>query len=613
MSFADKLKEMNLHTLLVNNRFFKIKPRNYECLEALVKRIISEQLRVYIDPDCDPDGLFCGKIVKTMFDRLGYSNYVVAKHFFKRHVLTVEYAQSLIEEKYDVVFLLDSSTNSLEVIKLLTDNGITVMVIDHHEPDCRIKDYPENAFLINPCMEVAEPSLSYPELQGVIQEWASKNYAICVKESKWMTPSITREALLNVFRSINYLNFKISSEVDERCDCVLVLDDRDAYRTQYKDVVVLATSKDFSEGRGARVLYPESALNTTAVLYKELSCGALCSLVCDYVLTKMGYKDNIDLYIMGYVTLYSDVCDLNNAYNVAYLRQYRDDKLNIPDTVQLFMSKYDYLNRSFVSYKLVPRINALIRTEHFDLVYKIFFNPPTEPADLITTTEEIDSIYQGSKQYAQELLNTCSVQDVWEKVIVGILPEDTPVIARNYTGLVASQLASKANALAFCLYKKTEGDYGGSARDPFGRNARELLKDVCYAQGHMSAFGIEIPVNQLSMVCSIVDNYFEEGRQEMLFVEWNDEMPIDKIKADILIMSEYGEYGGQGLPSAYAFFTVTDGCRIYKEARRTLVYWRGLRFVVFSTVLQVGDVLAVQPTVKGPDVELLVKNIGYLT
>lgn len=613
MSFMAKLGELNLHTLLLNNRFFKIKPRNYEKLELLVRRIISEHLRVYIDPDCDPDGLFCGLIVKTMFDRLGYDNYVIARHYFKRHVLTIEYARTIIEQKFDVVFLLDSSTNSMEVIKLLADNGISVMVIDHHETSYHWMDYPMGTYLINPCMEASEMELVYPELEEVISSWAKDNLAIFIKESDWIVPSVSRDTLLGIFRGLSYLNFKIGTVVDERCDCVLVLDERDMYRTTYKDVVVLASSGNEVNPLGARVLYPEARLNTTAALYRELSCGALCALLCDYVLTRMGHKDNTDLYVMGYVTLYSDVCKLNNSYNVAFLRQFRDDKLNLCNTIQMFMSQYDYFNRGFVSFRMVPRINALIRTEHFDILHELFYNPPTDTAARISMMSKIDSIYAESKARSQELFRSCVIKDSWQKVVVGILPEDVPTSARNYTGLVASQLAEKSNALALCLYKKTETTYAGSARDAFGRDALSLMQGMCYAQGHPPAFGVEIPINQLNMVCKLMDAYFEDGRQDVLIVEWTEDMPMDKIKADIQVMAEYNEYGGQGLPSAYGFLKVNENCRIKVESHRTLVFWRNLRFVVFSTVLQVGDVLAVQPTVKGPDVELLVKNIGYLT
>lgn len=610
VSFARKLQEFKLDVLLVNNTWFKIKPRNYERVEAIVNKILEERLSVYIDPDCDPDGLFCGKIFKTMFDRLGYTKYTIGKHYFKRHVLTMEYARSLIEKKYDVVFLLDSSTNSLDVLNLLSANGVIVIVVDHHEPDYHWRDYPENVYLVNPCMEVAEPLLIYPELQDCVKKWAEQGKAIFVKELNRNTPSISRDALLSIFRTVGYTNFKIGFTVDDRCDCILLLDDRDSYRTDYKEIVILSSSKDLI-AHGVKVLYPEVGVNTSAVLYKELSCGALCALVCDYVLSKHGFKDNNDLYVMGYVTLYSDVCSLNNTYNAAFLKKFRDDSLSISDTIRFFMSQYDFFNRSFVSYRMVPRLNALIRTEHFELLYDVFFNAPSDTQAIQTLMNQIEDVYIESKEYAHELESSCKIYEDWEGVVVGILPKGIPDRARNYTGLVASYLAERANTLALCLYQKNDSMYAGSARDPFGRDARSMLSNMCHAAGHPPAFGVEVEINRLRMVCNVVDSYFEEGHRDVIIVKWDDSMPMSAIQDDIQLMAEYNEYGGQGIPSAYAFFKITKDCRIKQEAKRSLVLWRGLRFVVFASALQVGDVLAVQPCLKGPRVELLVKNVGY--
>lgn len=611
MSFAEKLAELNLHTLMINNRFFKIKPRNYECLEKVVRLILLKSLKVYIDEDCDPDGYFTGLIVKSMFDKLGHKDYEIAKHFTKRHVLTVEYARTLIDRGYDVVFLLDSSTNSLDVIELLTSHEIIVVVLDHHDTKLGWRAYPAGSYLINPRMEVHEPVLAYPELCSVIKEWAEKKYAICIKEYKYMIPSISRDSLLAIFRDLNYRNFKIDTEIDERCDAVLLLDDRDPFRTAYKDVVILDSGGDF-KAHGARVLQPISEINSTAALYGELSCGALTALVCDYTLTKLGIKDNTDLYVHGYITLYSDVCNLNNAYNVAYIRHFRDDKLNLSSTVRLFMSEYDYLNRSFVSYNMIPRINALVRTEHFELLDQLFYNTPDDPTLRVALKSSIDTIYLKSREYAKELAALCVVDDSHSQVVIGIMPENAPSDAKNYTGLIASQIAERTNAFTLCLYKSAPNQYSGSGRDPFNRDARSMLDILCYAQGHGAAFGVKIPMNQLDMIGTFVETYFEEGRQDIILVNWDEEMPLDKVKSDIQVMSEYNEYGGQGLPAAYALFKITPSCRISPEKKRTLVFWRGFKLVVFSTVLQVGDVLAVSPSCKGPGVELLVKNIGYM-
>ena len=71
--------------------------------------------------------------------------------------------------------------------------------------------------------------------------------------------------------------------------------------------------------------------------------------------------------VMGYITLYSDSCEMS-LYNASIADAIRGTT-KIPPIVYLFMNKYTTLNRSFISWTMIPRINALFRLDKFNDIY----------------------------------------------------------------------------------------------------------------------------------------------------------------------------------------------------------------------------------------------------
>ena len=618
MTFFETLKEQRLDALLVGNKFVKIKPRNYEKLSYIIDRILRENLKVAIDPDCDFDGLACAWNVKRMFDKLGYTNYVVNRLYFKRHGISIEYASALYRDGFDVVFLLDSSSGDMENIQYLTDRGIYVVVIDHHETKFGFADYPVNSCVINPRIELESYVPEYKELYQVLLNWMKSDKAIFIKEWDGMNITIPRSHLIAVFREANYTNFTFGIQVDERCDAVLVLDSRDDYTNITKDVVVLEipldahreTGENTSSTTPYRKVIKSTGLNPMQkIAYGELSCGALCALVCDYILNTHGIKDNIDMYIMGYITLYSDFCDLSNAYNITYLKRFRDDVINIPPLVKAFMTKWDSFDREFCSWNIAPKVNAIIRAEKFDLAHKLFYQTPTTSGELEELVENIRVIYAKAREMV-ELSMTDIAKYELTQVVYGIIPTHLANSLRNYTGLLAHRLTSTYNKLAIVVYQQNDSMYAGSVRDPFSRDALSLFETLCKAGGHPPAFGVKIPIRQLEYIAKYVDGFFEEGQADVIMIDWNGQ-PIESIRQDISLMAEYNEYGGQGLPCAYGLIRVTDRFVIRKREKSTYLFWQGLNFCAFTTCVDVGDLLAIRPVLNGSTIKLLVESIGY--
>lgn len=117
--FNQELEKRDLQYILGDNQFIPIAPRNSDKFAAMVQHVVSNNLRVYIDPDCDPDGYFSARIIKGMFDRIGYTNYGIGRHDHKRHKLRQAYIGSLIDQGYQAFIIVDSSTNDMQFLTTL--------------------------------------------------------------------------------------------------------------------------------------------------------------------------------------------------------------------------------------------------------------------------------------------------------------------------------------------------------------------------------------------------------------------------------------------------------------------------------------------------------------
>ncbi len=505
--FIAELNRRNLGYVLNNSPFRPIAPRNSDRFASLIKRIVDENLRVYIDPDCDPDGYFSARIIMGIFQKIGYTNYVVGSHEHKRHTLRVAYIASIVNQGFDVIILVDSSTNSMELIKYITDRGKTVAVIDHHTPDYTYSDYPSQCIIINPLLE--------------------------------------------------------------------------------------------NNGFG--------------IVYNQLSAGAICALVAAYTLkTQFNITNCVDLYLYGFITLYSDTCDMSNPYNIAYVTAFQNQQLLNSDIISMFMNEYSNFDRNFCSFNLVPRLNALMRMEEFERLHTLFFETDTIE-NLSQFKQDIDDIYYRCREYTNELYHSCRVEQ-HKNYLIAFMPDDADPRARNFTGLVANKYAEQYNQTCLCLYSSTSVDYGGSVRDPFSRDMLSVFKPLMYAAGHAPAFGIEFKKEKLGEICMLLDtmdDLFTEKQEDVIVINWDNRSSQEDVRAEMQMMAQYNEFGGQGLPKAIGVMTITRDFKIYPGPKKTSVYGNRHKFTAFLNALAEGDTMLVTPTMQGSDYQLIVNNVKY--
>ena len=100
----------------------------------LVNEVMNNKGKILIYGDYDADGIMGTSILVKMF---AYKNYHVDYYIPSRYVdgygLTLNQAIKAVENKVDLLICVDNGVSAFEGIKYLKDNGVKVLVLDHHE------------------------------------------------------------------------------------------------------------------------------------------------------------------------------------------------------------------------------------------------------------------------------------------------------------------------------------------------------------------------------------------------------------------------------------------------------------------------------------------------
>lgn len=123
---------------------FKKEDLKWDRLERVAKDFvdkIQQEERVLVLYDPDVDGLFSGYIIEDYLKTLGKK---VERHMNKNKVHGLSELDTVItllkEMESRTLIIPDASTNDIEELKLLEEEGITVYVLDHHEIEVGIME-----------------------------------------------------------------------------------------------------------------------------------------------------------------------------------------------------------------------------------------------------------------------------------------------------------------------------------------------------------------------------------------------------------------------------------------------------------------------------------------
>lgn len=126
-------------------------PDNYpnmkEAFECLMFHIENhDDIYVIVDPDGD-GVLSSGILINFIIKYLNHENVFYLLHNGKQHGIENSMLNKCIEDKIKLLLVPDAGSNDIRQMKELIENGIDIIVTDHHEYDCN--NIPTGAWVIN--------------------------------------------------------------------------------------------------------------------------------------------------------------------------------------------------------------------------------------------------------------------------------------------------------------------------------------------------------------------------------------------------------------------------------------------------------------------------------
>lgn len=118
-----------------NFKSYKPTELRWSELDVVVERTIDlmmEVNRVGVLYDVDVDGLVAGKIIEEDMKRRGLMVYRFMNSR-KKHGITRDVMEFVKHEGIELLFVVDAGTNDIEYHRELSEMGVTVIVLDHHE------------------------------------------------------------------------------------------------------------------------------------------------------------------------------------------------------------------------------------------------------------------------------------------------------------------------------------------------------------------------------------------------------------------------------------------------------------------------------------------------
>lgn len=149
-----------------------------ECLKKHVEN--NSKILIYGDYDCD--GMMATSILRIAFKYLNYENvgYYIPNRYKDGYGLNVENTNLFIEKGYKLIICVDNGISQFEAIKLARENGLDVIVCDHHEVK---EELPDTPYIIHPAFSSCSTYCSggytsFVLASGLIERF--DNYLFCL-------------------------------------------------------------------------------------------------------------------------------------------------------------------------------------------------------------------------------------------------------------------------------------------------------------------------------------------------------------------------------------------------------------------------------------------------
>lgn len=136
-------KEVSLSTFSDGMHFEQI-----ESAIKLVREIQKNNGKILIYGDYDADGIMGTSILVKMFQYTGYIvDFYLPNRYQDGYGINESKAQEFVKQNYDLIITVDNGVTAFKPIEILKENGIKVIVLDHHQPE---ENLPIADYIIHP-------------------------------------------------------------------------------------------------------------------------------------------------------------------------------------------------------------------------------------------------------------------------------------------------------------------------------------------------------------------------------------------------------------------------------------------------------------------------------
>lgn len=336
---------------------------------------------------------------------------------------------------------------------------------------------------------------------------------------------------------------------------------------------------------------------------KELSAGFMSYLITTDIRKHFGLGRDKSHYVYGYITLISDVCELSTDYIKPIILDIRKYEPYIPRPVRLFMGNYDELNRSFVSYKFINKINSLCRSNRPDLLIKLFFELDKMECDeiqqLYNEIQDVYSIVSDKVARFSEQLHPF-VEEVGSFILVDMSKAvSKTTLSNDYlinaTGQFANNLSKHYNKPCICVMPMNRFTYKCSGRDCTGSiDLFELGQRFNLGGGgHKGSYGFTLPrydLDELRMLLGTVSLTTNHD-----FAIDCDALSYVEFKHLISQVAMYNEVSGDKLCKLRLKRTLNSAFTIRDIGRLRIFSMRDIELKDFKQTAKLGDVVELEP------------------
>lgn len=388
-----------------------------------------------------------------------------------------------------------------------------------------------------------------------------------------------------------------------------------------KQVIILdhhKTNLDYSDFP-ANVAIINTTLENKKLGYDffKLSAGALCYCVMDKFLQKHFSCDCINLSAFALTSLYADCMDMSNELNRSiYWRATGLSEREIPLILRRFINEYTEFGKRYIEFWFAPRINALFRTENFEILNNYLFNEDISSLSLSRIIDTIEEIYSVNRSLLDKISDIVNVEILNNFVLCNLMEIDSFVNVQsnklyNYTGLLASKLTSRYNKTAI-VYCQNGSSIKGSVRDYYNRNLLDFFKTFCDAGGHPPAFGFFVNLFELTEFKNtiyMVDDNITKGIIKIGNSKKQIVINHDVYKPDnslITELAQYNEFTGGDLPPVFVSKKFDESIReIFRKGFSGYRYKWGDYYISSTYSLNKGCDYILKPVKK--------KSISFIT